>query len=163
MFWMSLIGTALAGKWEGATSDVSVSKVVAAEAEAIHAKLVDWHAWQDLMPIDCAREWEFQGDRTGLGARATAMYTYGPMHRRLEGVITKDEPGRVLETELAGRKGWFTQVRYAAAEGGTLVTLSSPVTRPKWPLTGVFFSKVRPAWSTCYEQTLDKLADTFGS
>ena len=163
MFWMGLIGTALAGKWDGATSDISVSKVIDATAEEIHAKLTDWQTWQDILPIDCAQEWEIHGDRKGLGARATATYTFGPMHRELEGVITKDEPGRVLETELAGRKGWFTQVKYAAAEGGTLVTMGSPVTRPKWPITWVFFGKVRPAWSLCYEQALDKLAGTFGS
>lgn len=161
--WVWVFGAAFAGQWDGAVADIAVSKVVSASPEEIHTLLVDWHNWQDMLPIDCAREWEILGDRTGIGARATALYTFGPMHRRLEGVITKDVPGQVLETELAGKKGWFTQVTYKAVDGGTAVTLTSPVTRPKWPLTGVYFGKVKPAWSACYEQALTKLGDKLGS
>lgn len=161
--WIWAFGAAFAGKWDGAVSDIAVSKVVPAPAEAVHALLIDWHAWQDALPIDCAQQWEILGDRTGLGARSTALYTFGPMRRRLEGVITKETPGQLIETELAGKSGWFTQVTYAPAEGGTLVTLTSPVTRPKWPLTGVYFDKVKPAWEACYTQALTKLAERLGS
>jgi hypothetical protein len=157
LYWLATM--ALAGKWDGANPDVVVTQVVPASAEDIHPLFLDWKVWQDLLPIECASEWEILGDRTGIGARASALFTFGPMRRRLDGVITKDEPGRVVETELAGKKGWFTQVTYAPAEGGTEVTLTSPVARPKWPVTGIYFGRVKPAWVGCYAQALSRLGD----
>jgi hypothetical protein len=40
--------------------------------------------------------------------------------------------------------------------------MSSPVTRPKWPLVGVYFDRVKPAWEACYTQFLDRVAQKLG-
>lgn len=158
MVWW-LCGAALAGKWDGVPADVTVSRVVPAPREAVHALLADWHGFEAVMPATCASEWEIPANSGGVGARSRARYTIGPMKRRLVGLYTKNTPGLVLETELEGKKGWFLQVTYADAEGGTLVTWNTPLTpTTKWPVAGLFHKKVKPAWEQCYREALDAVA-----
>jgi hypothetical protein len=156
MWWM-LLGVGWAGKWDGVVADVELKQVVPLPREEIQRTLGDWASWQRLLP--CATEWELQERTTGVGARARALYLIGPMRQRLVGVIRKDEPGLVLELETEGKRGWITQVTFAdAPEGSTEVRLLTPLLPPKWPLKGVFYKEVRPAWQRCYADLLTSLA-----
>jgi hypothetical protein len=154
MWW--LCGVALAGRWDNEPVDVEVKSIVPRPVEEIHAKLLDWAGWQSIFPEDCASEWEIYGEQRGKGAQATALYTIGPMRRRLTGVITQERSNQFVETELQGKKGWFVQVTYEPAEGGTAVTMRTPLERPRWPETPIYFGRVKPAWEACY---LDALAN----
>lgn len=154
---LAWVGVALAGRWEGTPADVEVTRTVPLSVEAVHEKLSRWSGWAAMLPEQCASEWEIYGDQQGVGAQATALYTIGPMRRRLVGVITQEVPGQSLTTELQGKKGWFTQVTYATVPEGAQVTLRTPLSPPKWPITGLFFRKVKPAWEECYAQALDAL------
>jgi hypothetical protein len=156
MWWLWSVA-ALAGRWDDEPVDVVVTAIVPRPVEEIHDKLLSWAGWQSVLPETCAREWEIYGEQRGKGAQSTALYTIGPMRRRLTGIITQDRPGQLLETELQGKKGWFTQVTYAQAEGGTAVTMRTPLERPRWPVTPIYFSRVKPAWEACYLDTLANL------
>jgi hypothetical protein len=147
---------ALAGKWDNQPADVVVTKVVPKPQAELQAALGDWKGWERVLP--CASEWVLQARTTGVDARAEALYRIGPLRRRLVGVIRKDTPGLVVELETEGKKGWFTQVTFGdAPAGSTEVTLRTPLTAPKWPVTGVFHQKVKPAWEACYAEALGRL------
>ncbi len=161
--WWTVLAVAAAGKWDGEEADVLLRQVVPLSREEIQRTLGDWRGWERLMP--CASEWELQERTTGVGARARALYTFGPMRQRLVGVIREDVPGVVVKLETEGKRGWFTQVTFAdppssgadAPAAMTEVTLHTPLNAPKWPFTGVFFTKVRPAWQKCYADLLGQL------
>lgn len=151
--WWLLVASALANKWEGHDADVMRRQVVPLSREEVQRILGDWKGWERLLP--CASEWELQERTAGVDARARALYTIGPLRRRLVGVIRKDEPGLVTTIELEGEKGWITQITFGdAPEGMTEVVLHTPLNAPKWPVTGIFFTKVRPAWEQCYDELL---------
>ena len=113
----------------------------------------------------------------GLEVGATTGGASGPMPRNplLTDEVLRSIPGTVWRDRqiippavLAASRFWtdWMQPQLFASwaciilgREGTEVTLTSPVTRPKWPLTGVYFGKVKPAWQGCYEQALTKLAD----
>jgi hypothetical protein len=154
-----VVAAAWAGKWDGAPSDVEARQVIAAPTQEIHELLRDHRAWRELVPTDCATDWALTAQTAGPGARARVRWTIGPMRRLLTAVYTRDQPGLLIELEHEGKKGWFTQVRYAEAPAGsTEVRLSTPLVPPPWPVRGVFFSKVRPAWEDCYARTLSAVA-----
>lgn len=152
LLWMSV---ALAGKWDGVPADVTAVRVLAVEEQAVTAKLGDWRGWQEVLP--CASEWEIQSSSAGVGARSRALYTIGPVRRRLVGVLTKVEPGVVVQTETEGKKGWFTQVTFRDVPEGVEVKLHTPITPPKWPFTAVYYTKAKPAWEACYDSALQRL------
>jgi hypothetical protein len=148
---------AFAGRWDNVPTDVTVEKVVPKPVAEIQATVGDWRGWERILP--CASEWVHQARSTGVDARSEAVYRIGPLRRRLVGVVRKDTPGLVTELETEGKKGWFTQVTYAPGptDGTTRVTLHTPLTAPKAPLTGVFHKKVKPAWEACYTEALGRL------
>ena len=148
---------AFAGKWEGVPADVTAAKVLPVTKEQVTALLGDWRGWQAVMPETCAGEWEIQSSSAGVGAKAKALYTFGPVRRRLVGNFTKVESGLVVETETEGKKGWFTQVTFADAPGGVEVKFNTPITPPKWPFTAVYYNKAKPAWEACYAGALDRI------
>lgn len=151
--WWLLVAVASAGKWDGQEADVLLRQVVPLPREEVQRILGDWRGWERLLP--CASEWELQERTAGVDARARALYRIGPLRRRLVGVIRKDEPGLVTTLELEGDKGWVTQITFGdAPDGMTEVVLHTPLNAPKWPVTGVFFQKVRPAWQQCYAELL---------
>jgi len=160
LIWLS--AAALAGKWSDAPTDVDVRLVVPARAEDVHALLSDHRGWQQVVPPSCASEWELLSLTFGVGARARTTWTLGPLTRRRTVRIAKEQPGLFLELEHEGNKGWFTQVRYGpAGTGHAEVQLHTPLAAPPWPLRGVFYARVRPAWEACYAGTLRAIADHF--
>lgn len=155
LFWtMSL---AFASKWDGVPADVAAVKSLSVTPEQVTTLLGDWRGWQAVLPETCASEWEIQSRSSGVGAKSKALYTYGPVRRRLVGNYTKVEPGLVVETETEGKKGWFTQVTFREAPQGIEVRIATPITPPKWPFTAVFYNKVKPAWEACYDAALARI------
>ncbi|MBX2796693.1 MAG: SRPBCC family protein [Myxococcales bacterium] len=156
-----VLGCSLAwgSKWDDVPADVEVSRVIDADPLTVHRRFDDWQEWQSLMPGDCAIEWRLNARTTGVGARATVRYDLGPMRRLLRGVITQDEPGRVLLVEHEGNRGWYTQFRVEAVPDGTRATLLTPLTAPPWPLKSIFHRSVKPAMEDCYARTLQAIAD----
>lgn len=154
-----LTTTALAGKWDDAPSDVEVTRQVAAAPTAVHAAVADLRRFSELLPADCATDWQFTSSTAGRGARAKVRYTFGPLKRNTSAMVVDDQPGLIWRIEHEGdKKGFFTQVTTAQTGNGTLVTLVSFLNAPPWPFAGPFHKKVRPAWTDCYERTLTALA-----
>jgi len=148
---------ALAGKWDGETADVAVTKEMAAPAEVVTAAVSDLRRYSALFPADCASDWELQERTAGVGARARVRYTIGPLRRRLVMVVSKDEPG-LFELDHEGNKGFFTQVRAVPSAGGSTVQWSTFLEPPPWPFRGAFYQKVQPAWIDCHARALQALA-----
>jgi len=156
LLWM--VGLALAGKWDDTVSDVEVKRVVASTPAELHAAVADLRRFSELLPGDCAADWEFTSSTAGRGARAQVTYTIGPMKRKALAAVVDDQPGRIWRIEHEGdKKGFFTQFVFQEGQGGTEVTLVSFLNAPPWPFKGPFFKKVHPAWEGCYTRTLDAL------
>lgn len=158
MIWMLCTMLAFAGKWDGTPSDVQVTRVLPAGPEAVHGAIADLQRFSELLPADCATDWSFTSSTAGKGARAQVTYTMGPLKRKTLAVVVDDQPGRIWRIEHEGdKKGFFTQAVFEGAGDGTQVTLTSYLNPPPWPFKGPYFTKVQPAWTACYERTLDAL------
>jgi hypothetical protein len=153
------LSTAWANQWDGHSADVKAERVIAASPDAVTDVVRDLAAWRDLVPAACATSWELQERTVGVGARGRVTYTIGSMRRTLTVAISKDEPGRVLELDHAGKKGFFTQVVPVATDTGSTVLLTTFLEPPPWPFKGTFFRNVQPAWVACHARTLDAIAD----
>ncbi len=154
---IALAAVAAAGKWDGAETDVEVTKLVELEPDAIHAKLDDLAKWAARWPDDCATQWEPGPTTASTEGTGTIRYTFGPLRRRLDLEVTRDEPGHVFEIEHPGKRGWFTQVTYRRVDEGTEVVMLTPLNPPPWPFKPMFFNKIRPAMADCYERWLEGL------
>lgn len=151
------VASALAGKWDGAETDVRVTRSIAADPETIHQGLDDLRKFNVLWPEDCATDFSYGPVTKGREAFGQIRYTYGPLRRRLDQSVERDEPGLVMEVHHAGKRGWVNQVTYAPVDGGTEVTLLTPLNAPPWPFKGVFFKEIRPAMIECGQRWLEAL------
>jgi hypothetical protein len=152
------VSTALAGRWDGHSADVSAERVIAAPPQAVTDLVRDLAMLSTLIPSDCATNWELQERTAGVGARARVTYTIASLRRSLTMEISKDEAGVLLELDHEGNKGFFTQFKPAASAGGATVTLTTFLEPPPWPFRGEFYRNVQPAWIDCYGRTLDAIA-----
>ncbi|MEN0065768.1 MAG: hypothetical protein AAGA48_26755 [Myxococcota bacterium] len=150
--------SAMAGKWDGAEADVRMTKLLEAPPKEIHLQLDDLREWGALWPEDCATQFSYSAITTGEEALGAVRYTFGPLRRRLDMKISRDEPGHVFEIEHPGNRGWFTQITYRPVDDGTEVAIFTPLNPPPWPFKSVFFKKVRPAMLDCHGRWLDALA-----
>ena len=151
---IAIAAVAHGGKWDGAESDVRVTRLVDAEPRVIHEQLDDLREWTGRWPEDCATQAELGPTTTGAEASAAIRYTFGPLRRRLEMRVSRDEPGHVFEIEHPSKRGWFAQVTYQQVDEGTEIVLLTPLNPPPWPFKGVFFRKIRPAMEDCYRRWL---------
>jgi hypothetical protein len=155
MLWV-LAAAAWAGKWDGQSLDVEVTRDVAVPKAQLVPMLSDWRTWQARFP--CASEWELQANTSGLDARARALFEIGPKRKRFVTVFRTANENEI-KWEADGRTGWFTQATFGATtDTTTSVTLRTPLTAPKWPIKGIAFTKVKPAWEQCYADFLGNLA-----
>ena len=154
---------ALAGKWDGHSADVRAEREIAAAPAAVTELVRDLATWSTLFPSDCATKWELQDRTAGVGARGRVTYTIASLRRTLTVAISKDEPGVLLELDHEGNKGFFTQIRPVASDGGATVSLTTFLEPPPWPFRGVFYKKVQPAWVDCHARTLDAIAARAGA
>jgi hypothetical protein len=155
-----LLALAHAGKWDDAPTDVVVRANLPAPADQVHHTLADLKVLAQLLPADCAKDWEFTSTTRGVGSRARVTYTYGPLKRTLTAQVVNDESGRLWRIDHDHeKKGFFIQFTYPPMQAPdlTAVELTTPLNPPPWPLKGAFFKKVRPAWEDCYNRLLQNL------
>jgi hypothetical protein len=156
-----LLPVALAGKWDGAPSDVQADRVIPAAREAVFSHLLDLGHLRALFPEDCVGLWE-PGERTfGEGANAIVRYDIAAMHRKLPMTLVRASAPTTIDFDHLGNRGFVTRWSLEEADGGTKVTLLTPINAPPWPFAGYYHSVVRPEWTACYARTLENLAGVF--
>lgn len=150
---LAIVSVAQAGKWDDRETDVRVTKLIASPPRAIHEALDELAEWKARWPDDCATDFTVGPAQTG-----SVRYTFGPLRRKLDMKVIRNEAGHVFEIEHPGKRGWFTQVTYREVDAGTEVALLTPLEAPPWPFKPVFFNKIRPAMEDCYARWLDGVA-----
>lgn len=150
--WTLWITSALAANpYAGLEGDVSVTATTTMTPDAVLAAFTDLPAATRRFEGSCAT---IEG-ASDEGVNLT--WTPSMMHRRLHVTIDEIKPGRRVDWDLASLKGdlgFYLIVDAAADAAGTTVTLRTPLAVPRWPLRGLFFQKVRPAWARCYASAL---------
>jgi hypothetical protein len=157
MLWI-VCALALAGKWDGAESDVVVERELTVDVQQTFDLLTDVEALQQLFPEDCVADWALGEPTTGIGANARVTYRMAGMKRRLTLTVSKAEAFYVVELDHPENKGFITQ--WALSEPGpgrAVVQLGTYLNAPPWPFKGYYYNKVQPAWTDCYTRTLDAL------
>jgi hypothetical protein len=115
--------------------------------------------------------WEVGQRTSGEGATAAVRYDIGLMHRSLALTVSRIVPGRYVDWDHPGRKGFVTRftvapLEGAPAEGGpadgaaapaTRVTMQSYFTGPQWPLRRYYHRVMKPEWEACQARTLAAL------
>ncbi len=157
MHFLLLILSALAGKWDGVPSDIAASGSVSASPEQVYEHLLSLDNLHALFSEACVSEWENGNKSSGFGATAAVRYDFGPMHRRLALTISKGEPGRYLDLDHPGKKGFVTRFMLAPSATGTAVEMTTRLNPPPWPVKSVFYNRVMPEWKACYEAALTQL------
>ena len=72
--------------------------------------------------------------------------------------MVKADASWVIEVNHLRKLGFMTQFVFEdKGEGTTLVTLTTPLYEPPWPLRKVFQSDIKPSWTACYTQVLERL------
>lgn len=158
-----LIPMALAGKWDGAETDIRAERVIPAAPEAVFSHLLDLGHLRAIFPTDCVGLWE-PGERTfGEGANAIVRYDMAAMHRKLPMTLVRAEAPRLIDLDHLGARGFVTRWTLAAEPDGTStkVKLETPLNAPPAPFRGYFQNVVRPEWLGCYARTLENLAGVF--
>lgn len=156
-----LLPAALAGKWDGAPTDIQAERVVASAPEQVFSHLLDLEHLRALFPTDCVGLWE-PGERTfGEGANAIVRYDIAAMHRKLPMTLVRAEAPRLIDFDHLGPRGFVTRWTLEPVEDGTKVSLLTPLNAPPSIFRGYFQNVVRPEWLGCYERTLDNLAGVF--
>lgn len=159
MSYLILILSSFAGKWDGVSADVSVSGTVSASPDVVYAHLLDLNHLRALFTEECVGEWENGNRSAGFGATAAVRYDFGAMHRRLSLTVSKGEPGRYLDLDHPGNKGFVTRFMLTPGADGasTTVEMTTRLNPPPWPVKGTFYKRVQPEWTTCYQTFLTRL------
>jgi hypothetical protein len=159
LIWLVAASAAFAAKKPQVDADVVVSREIAAPADVLFERVTDLEQWPALFPEPCASDWQIGLVSKGVGATAEVTYHFGPMHRSLDLELIKAEAPYVMEVNHLRKLGFVTQFVFAdTGSGTTKVTLTTPLYEPPWPLRKVFQSTIRPAWTACYTQVLERLA-----
>ncbi|MES2640281.1 MAG: SRPBCC family protein [Myxococcota bacterium] len=156
-----LIPMALAGKWDGAETDIHAERLIPAAPEAVFSHLLDLGHLRAIFPTGCVGRWE-PGERTfGEGANAIVRYDIAAMHRKLAMTLVRAEAPRIIDLDHLGPRGFVTRWTLTEGAGGTNVRLETPLNAPPAPFRGYFQNVVRPEWIACYTRTLENLAGVF--
>lgn len=152
-----LTGLAFAGKWDEAIADVQATAVIPAAPETVFGFLLDLANLQRIFPADCIGDWE-PGERTfGEGASTWVRYDMAAMHRRLPMTLTVADAPRRVDFDHLGSRGFITRWTLEPADGGSRVTVLTPLNPPPRPFRGYYFKKVKPEWEGCYQRALAAL------
>lgn len=160
MLWLLIASVAIAGKpkpWDGMSSDIVVEREVGVGVEVLVPKLTDLQFAAAIFPEECMYDWSHGSTTSGLGAIARVTYHMGSMKRRLTAKVTRVED-HVVEYDHEGNKGFITQWRMSPAAEGTTLSLGTYIHAPPWPFRPLYFNKIHPKWTACYEQAMDNLA-----
>ncbi len=141
--------------WAGKSADVAVERTIDASPESLAARLDSTVEIARLMPEECVHSWEHT-DPTGP-ARVT--YQIKAFKRRLTAKLEIKDPGRVIELDHLGKKGFVTRFLLTETPKGTRVTLTSFLNPPTWPFRKYYYEAVRPDWVVCYEKVLTRLEE----
>lgn len=151
-----------AHKWDDAVADVTATGFVPAAPEAVFAYALDISHWVVLFPSTCMGRLE-PGDRTyGEGANAIVRYDMAMMHRKLAVTLTHASAPDRIDFDHLGNKGFITRWSFVAENGGTRVTLDTPLNPPPKPLRGYYYTAVQPEWKSCYDAVIANLARVLG-
>jgi hypothetical protein len=152
--------------WAGLSTDIVAEHVFASAPEVVTAALGDLSRVGAAVPRDCVGRWEV-GQRTkGEGATAAVRYDIGLMHRSLALTVSRVVPGRYVDWDHPGRKGFVTRFTVLPIEGApidgeaataTRVTMQSFFTGPPWPLRRYYHRVMKPEWEACQARTLAAL------
>jgi hypothetical protein len=150
--WTVWLATALAGSpYAGLSGDVRASGTTSMTPDAVIAAFQDLPDATARFPASCA---------TVTGASTDGVnLTWIPswMHRKVHVTVDEVKPGRRIDWDMASLKGdlgFYLIVEVTPEGDGSNVTMRTPLSVPKWPLRGLFFNKIRPAWASCYVSTI---------
>ena len=139
-------------------ADVAVEGAVGAELAAVQAALEDLEVFREILP--CASDWAPGTSTAGVGASMQLTYDVGSMHRRLTAVVSRSEPGRFVDYDHPGNKGFVTRWMLTEQEaGGTAIELTTFLNPPPWPFRKMYFERIQPMWTECYSEALSALDD----
>lgn len=145
-----LVPAASAEKWP--VADIVATASVAATPAEMLTVLVDLPRVGPLLPRECVGTWTPGTPSVGKGATAVVRYDMAAMHRKLAMTVTRadDEGQRVIvDWDHAGNRGFVTRWVAEASEGGSKVTLTTPINPPPWPFTAYYYQAVKPEWDRC--------------
>jgi len=138
------------------TSDVIAERTVQASPDAVYAVLADTERMSELAPERCMRKWEVSPD----GETFEVVYLVELWRRKLQARVVPAEPGRRLEWDHLGKKGFVSRftVQASEQEGATDLRLVTYIRPPGWPLNRYYHRKIRPGWAECYDTFLQAIA-----
>lgn len=147
------IGTALAGsRWDGLSGDVVVTADVSRPPEEVTAAFADLSVAMPWFDESCAR------DVTVLSTtEANLVWDPSWVRRKVIARVGGVQPGRRVRWSLDGKLGFEVTVEVVPREGGSTVTVTTPLYAPGWPLRRMYFQDIRPTWARCYARALSKL------
>lgn len=144
-------------RWAGVSADVSAQAFVPAVPEKVFAFLLELSNLRVVFGDDCLGKLEL-GDRSfGEGASAIVRYDMGLMHRKLAMTLSRAEAPERVQYDHLGDKGFVTTWTLRAEDGGTLLSVLTPLNPPPRPLLTDYHTVVQPEWRRCYEQGLSNL------
>lgn len=159
MIALGLVGMALAtDRWAGHEPDVIAERTLPAAPEVVYEKLVDLMALKAAMDSSCATRWVMGNTTRGVGASAELTYVAAGMRRRLVATVSKGDPGRYVDLDHAGNRGFVTRFELTPDGEGTKVKMTTFLDMPPGILQGYYFTQVQPAWTKCQATTLDNFA-----
>ncbi len=158
--WMLAASIALAGKWDTVNPDIRVERDLPGSPEALQGFIMDLNKLKGITPVTCVGKWEMAPRSEGEGASATVRYDLAALHRTLLMTVTNVEPGRRVDLDHAGNRGFITRWSFAPSPtgAGTHITWLTPINPPPWPFKAYYFETVKPEWERCASATLDALA-----
>ncbi len=159
MLWLLFVTVATAANpkpWDGMSSDIVIERDIPVSVDVLVPKLSDLKFAEEIFPEDCVYEWAHGTTSAGLGGLARVTYHMGNMKRRLTAKVTRVE-NHVVEYDHDGKKGFITQWRLTADGPSTKVSLGTYINAPPWPFRPMYFKKIHPKWTNCYERAMDNL------
>lgn len=145
-------------RWAGAEADVAASAFVPAPPEKVFAFLLELSNLRIIFGSDCLGKLDL-GDRSfGEGASAIVRYDMGLMHRKLAMTLSRAEAPERVQYDHLGDKGFLTTWTLKAEDGGTLLSVATPLNPPPRPLQTYYYTVVQPEWRRCYEQGITNLS-----
>lgn len=152
------LASAASSKWEGANPDIRADGLVPAPVETTYAYVLDLTHLRGLFPEHCMGKIQLGSRTFGEGANAEVRYDMGMMHRRLAMTLARALPPGTIEFEHPGNRGFVTRWSFAEENGGTRVTLLTPLNPPPKPFVGYYYTVVQSEWQTCYSEVIVNLA-----
>ncbi len=154
---------ALAGTWDDVSTDIHAKARVTAAPESVTALVSDLARMKALVPPDCVGRWDLGMRTAGEGATSEVRYDIGLMHRTLPLVVSKVVPGKYVDWDHPGKKGFVTRWALAPDGDGTMLDMTSYFAGPGWPLRRYYHGVMKTEWEGCQARTLEAIAATLGS